>query len=166
MQTPLPYSIHTIAAVLAHIARDDADPWVALSNFLHDWWCYGKDRRHELITEPPALADIHLQPRWAAFCAATIEELCQRTSFPCPAWVGDPLFVLAKPWQLPSAPDDAHTWELPSFAHRNIRVGPNVLDNKYELQEYYPQISARYLSWTDQEIQQMIHDGIDVEQIH
>ena len=161
MQTPL--SIHPIATVLAQIAHDDADPWVAVGIFLHDWWCYGKEHRHDLIAQAPSLTDIYLQPQWAAFCAATVEEVCRRTSFPCPDWVDDPIFVLAEPWRLPSAPDDA-TSGLPSFQHRNILVGSNVLDNKYELQERYPQITRRFLTWTDQEIQHMVKDDTITKQ--
>jgi hypothetical protein len=159
VQTPLPYSIHPIASVLAQIAHDGADPWVAIGNFLHDWWCYGKEHRHDLIAEPPSLPDIHLQPQWAAFCAASVEEVCRRTSFPCPDWVDDPIFVLAEPWRLPSAPDEDNDSGLPAFQRRNILVGSNVLDNKYELQERYPHVTHRYLSWTDQEIQHMVQNS-------
>lgn len=162
MQTPLPYSIHPISKVLEQIAHDDADPWIAVGNFLHDWWCYGKEYRHDLIVESPSLADIYLQPQWAAFCAATVEELCRRTSFPCPAWVDDPMFVLTEPWKLPSASDDDAG--LPSFKRRTILVGSNVLDNKYELHKRYPQVTTRFLPWTDQEIQQMVQDGARAEQ--
>lgn len=72
------------------------------------------------------------------------------------------MFVLTEPWKLPSASDDDAG--LPSFKRRTILVGSNVLDNKYELHKRYPQVTTRFLPWTDQEIQQMVQDGARAEQ--
>ncbi len=41
--------IHTIADAAAQIAQGE-DPWFALGNFLHDWWCYAVDVRAGVST--------------------------------------------------------------------------------------------------------------------
>src|SRR5438874_12999062 len=97
MEAPLPYPIHSIADAVARIDQGE-DPWFALGCFLHDWWCYAMDHRQNLIAEPPATASTPEGRRWAAFCAATVEELCARTSFPCPAWTNQQDYFLEQPW--------------------------------------------------------------------
>jgi hypothetical protein len=83
MAMSLPYSVHTIAGVIAQIDQGE-DPWFALGCFLHDWWCYAADYRQELIAEPLPPATTPEGRHWVAFCAATAEELCLRASLPSP----------------------------------------------------------------------------------
>ena len=83
MTSPLPYPIHTIAEVATQISQGE-DPWFALGGFLHDWWCDAKDYRQDLISEPPLSLATPEGRRWAAVCAAVVEELCSRTGFPTP----------------------------------------------------------------------------------
>src|SRR5512146_1606355 len=125
MATALPYPIHTIADVAAQIDQGE-DPWFALGCFLHDWWCYAADQRQDLIGEPLPSVTSEEGRRWAAFCAATVEELCRRTSFLCPSWVYQPIYRLEVPWF--SAPEKTQRdWLLATtpepFQQRNIFVG-------------------------------------------
>jgi hypothetical protein len=76
------------------------DPWIALGNFMNDWFDNMKDRREQLVTDPlrePESPSTEAH-QWAAFCAASVEWFCQRYGVPCPAWVQDPGYTLAEPW--------------------------------------------------------------------
>src|SRR5215468_3210146 len=74
-------------------------PWIALGNFLNDWFVDAKDRRFDLVREPledPPAGEYN--QRWAAYCAASVEHLCAKYNVPCPSWVHDPKYVLPAPW--------------------------------------------------------------------
>ena len=137
MATPLPYSIHSIADVVASIDQGE-DPWFAFGCFLHDWWLYAVDHRQDLISAPPAPTTTAEGKRWAAFFAATVEELCSRTSFPCSTWIYKADYQLEDPW-FHSPQLSQRDWLLSTtpgpFKRRNIFVGGSILDNKYELQQ-------------------------------
>ncbi len=138
MTSPLPYPIHTIADAATQIAQGE-EPWFVLGNFLHDWWCYAIDARADLITEPPIPGTTFEEKRWAAFCAATVEELRARTGFPCPTWTSKRDYVLEHPWFYYPQPSQRE-WLLSttpeSFKRHNVFVGRSVLDNKYELRQF------------------------------
>ncbi len=153
--TPL-YHIHTIYSVVAQISQGE-DPWFALGNFLHDWWCHTEDVRRDLIAEPPAVATGPEERRWAAFCAATVEALCSRTALACPAWVTQPDYFLEYPWFYYPQPSQ-RDWLLSTtpepFKRRNIFVGGNVLDNKYELYSLFGS-KPKWEMWSDQELKSL-----------
>ena len=157
MTSSSPYAHHTIAEAYAAIAQGE-DPWFALGSFLHDWWCYAKDAREALIAEPPAVSTTLEEKRWAAFCAATVEELCKRTSFPCPLWVNKPDFILENPWWYYPQPSQ-RDWLLSTtpepFQRHNVFVGGSVLDNKYELRQQFGS-KATWTAWTDEELQRLV----------
>src|SRR5260370_5029093 len=92
-----PYPIHSIASAAKQISQGE-DPWVALGCFLHDWWCHAENERLDLIAEQPALAEAVEEKRWAAFCAAIVEELCSRTSLASPEWINQQDYFLAEAW--------------------------------------------------------------------
>lgn len=155
MTTPLPYPIHTIAAAAVQIDHGE-DPWFALGNFLHDWWCYAADHRQALIGEPLPFMQTAVGRDWATFCAATVEELCCRTNYPCPSWVNQPRYQREQPWYFSS--ETAHrdwlrTTAPEPFRRRNLFVGAGVLDNKYELQHLFPS-RPRWSVWSDQDLQE------------
>jgi hypothetical protein len=75
-------------------------PWVALGNFMNAWFDYASDQRASLVTDPLMLPD---EPdtntlRWATFCAASVEWLCERYGIACPSWVEKPIYALPEPW--------------------------------------------------------------------
>jgi hypothetical protein len=156
MTFPLPYQIHSIADAAKQIDQGE-EPWFALGNFLHDWWCYAVDYRQNLIAAPPAATTLEGK-RWAVFCAATVEELCHRTSFPCPAWTNQQDFFLENPWfYYPELSE--RDWLLSTtpetFKRRNIFVGGSVLDNKYELKHIFGS-KPKWSIWSDQELQELL----------
>ncbi len=157
MTLPLPYPIHTIADAAMQIVQGE-DPWFALGSFLHDWWCYAVDARAELIAEPPAPSTTLKEKRWDAFCAATVEELCSRTGFPCPAWTNKPEYILEQPWFFDPQPSQ-RDWLLSTtpepFQRRNVFVGGGVLDNKYELRQQFSS-KPKWTVWSDQELQRLV----------
>src|SRR6266571_3525325 len=67
------------------------DPWTALGNFTNAWYDYAKRIRPSLVSDPLVYPEHETAytRRWAAFCAASVEFLCDRYSLPCPEWVHD-----------------------------------------------------------------------------
>lgn len=136
--------LQTMAFTYEEICQGQ-QPWVALGNFMNDWFDYAKDRRAELVADSLSLP---VEPdeekvRWAVFCAASVEYLCERYGVACPEWVYDPAYVLAEPWF--DAPM-AHKPEIRAyliqqtpapFARRNIYCGDRIFANKYEFAEQY-----------------------------
>src|SRR5947209_18132863 len=75
-------------------------PWVALGNFMNDWFDYAKDQREQLVADPiflPEMADTEAL-RWAAFCTASVEWLCQHYVVSCPSWVRTASYCLQESW--------------------------------------------------------------------
>lgn len=156
MTSSFPYPIHPISEAAVQIYQGE-DPWFALGCFLHDWWCHTNSERLELVTTPPPPATTPEGEKWAAFCAATVEELCVRTSLPSPTWTSQQKFFLADPWFYDPQPSPSQReWLLSTtpepFKRRNIFVGGNVLDNKYELKNQFEARPA-WTIWTEQELQ-------------
>lgn len=117
------------------------DPWTGLGSFSHAWHGYAKDRRVALVAEPLAqpVEETAYNQRWAAFCAASVEFLCQRDAVPCPDWVSDPAYNLKDPWWHIVLVDNQtvreylqRTTPVP-FTNRNIFCGNRLFQNKYEL---------------------------------
>jgi hypothetical protein len=157
MTFSLSYPIHSITDVVTQINQGE-DPWFAIGCFLHDWWSDAVDHRQELIAEPPPPVTTREGKRWAAFCAAMVEELCSRTGFPRPAWTERQDYYLEQPWfyYLQLSQRDWLILTTPeSFKRRNIFVGGSVLDNKYEIQRLFPS-KPRWTMWSDQELQNLL----------
>jgi len=125
-------------------------PWNALGDFLNYWFGYATNQRAELVREPiqePAelTAELH---QWAAFCAASVEYLCERYNIPCPAWVLQPTYTLSDPWFIGLGADKPQIQarlrqETPApFAKRNIFCGNRIFANKYELAERVGSLSS------------------------
>ncbi len=151
-----PYFGHLITDAANEIYQGE-DPWVALGCFLNDWWCPEGNERLDLIAEPPAPATTPEGKQWAAFCAAIVEELCVRASLACPAWTNQQDYFLADPWFYYPQPSQRE-WLLSTtpepFKRRNIFVGGNVLDNKYELKDLFGFGSKpKWTIWSDEELE-------------
>ncbi|MGH2498013.1 MAG: hypothetical protein ACRDIV_25205 [Ktedonobacteraceae bacterium] len=141
--------LQTMAVTYQEICKGET-PWVALGNFMNDWFDYAKDKRVQLVSDPislPESLNTHTQ-RWAAFCAASVEWLCERYNVPCPSWVDNPAYRLAESWfDSPGAhKPQVRKWlieETPEpFTRRNIFCGDRMFANKYELVEQMRRRSA------------------------
>jgi hypothetical protein len=115
-------------------------PWTALGDFLTYWFEYAKDRRADLVREPiqePAEASPD-QHRWATFCTASVEYLCDHAGLPCPDWVTVPASPLPDPWFVGLG---AHKPKIQArliqqspapFARRNIYCEERTFATKYD----------------------------------
>jgi len=136
--------LHTMAAAYQEICQGE-EPWIALGNFLNDWFDYAKDHRPELVAAPLFLPQDTNQQwrRWAAFCAASVDYLCARYLVSCPTWVSHPMYTLPDPWfDVPMAhKPEVRAYLLQQtpkpFTRRNIYCGDRVFANKYELAEQH-----------------------------
>ncbi len=117
------------------------DPWIPLGNFMNDFFGNYPDQREELVKEPiqePENLPSEYQ-RWAVFCVATVEYLCQKYDIPTPDWVNNPAYRLAEPWYYSLGAHKAHIRERleretpEPFTRRNIYCGNRMFANKYEL---------------------------------
>ena len=134
--------LQTMAYAYQEICQGE-EPWVALGNFMNAWFANAKDRRDELVADPPVVlldASLDLR-RWAAFIAASVEWFCARYGVSCPAWVHDPGYRLAEPWWYSVNADRpaVHAWLIAAtpepFTRRNIYCGDRIYNNKYELDD-------------------------------
>ena len=94
-----PKTLHIMARAYQDICAGE-DPWTAVGNFKNAWYDYARDHRAALVSEPlkkPDRESEHTR-HWAAFCAASVEFLCDRYGLACPAWVFDPSYTLDTPW--------------------------------------------------------------------
>lgn len=119
-----------------------AEPWLPLGNFMNDFFGNYPDQRRELLQDPiqePAepTEDEH---RWAVFCAASVEYLCQKYDLPVPAWVAELAYApLPEPWYhskmafKPAVQDRLQRETPAAFTKYNIYCGSRVFANKYEL---------------------------------
>jgi len=138
---------HTVAKVFDHICNNEM-PWVAIGNFLNDWWAYAVDHRPELIEAPLAPASTLEMQRWAAFCAAMVEWLCWEASLPAPSWVHQECYILPEPWYL------REQWSSRSkllartpapFQKRNIFGGDRMFLHKWDMAKQMQQKGQYFL---------------------
>jgi hypothetical protein len=136
------YQPQTMSMTFCEICEGRA-PWIALGNFLNDWFANAVNRRADLVAEalPEASSDAHCQ-RWAAYCAATVEYLCHKYGAPCPEWVYDARYVLKDAWYCHEEPhrrEDLITSTPIEFRKRNIYSGSSeqMFGNKWEMAEKY-----------------------------
>ena len=142
--------LQTMAFTYQEICQGE-EPWVALGNFMNDWFDYKKDRRPELVAMPLSLPErwTDEQFRWAVFCAASVEYLCDRYGVFCPSWVYHPVYHLPEPWfdaLMAHKPEvrERLIRETPEpFTRRNIYCGNRMFNNKWEVAEQYAPIFAR-----------------------
>src|SRR5258708_19749553 len=94
----MPATIQTMTRTYADIGQGE-DPWTALGNFTNAWYDYAKTIRPSLGSEPlvhPEQETAYTY-RWGAFCAASVEFLCERYSIPSPEWVHDSPYIFPPP---------------------------------------------------------------------
>ena len=129
------------------------DPWTALGNFTNAWYDYAKSIRPSLVSAPLVYPENETEytRRWAAYCAASVEFLCERYGLSCPEWVHDSRYILPQPWSGSDIFPDIdqrrlNTTPLP-FSKRNIFCGNGNFRNKYEPVEWM--LEARRKGITD-----------------
>ena len=107
---------------------------------MHQFFGYYKHLRPALVCEP---LDLPVDPspeqfRWAVFCAASVEYLCEQYVMVCPEWALDPRFSLTEPWyyapgaDLPQVQEKLRLTTPISFSRRNVFCGDRTYRNKYE----------------------------------
>src|SRR5690348_826459 len=95
----MPARLDTMAWAYNEICTGE-DPWTALGNFTNAWYDYAKHMRVDLVSEPLTMPEQETEytRHWAAFCAASVEFLCERYDVICPEWVHDLHYTLPEPW--------------------------------------------------------------------
>ncbi|QBD79752.1 hypothetical protein EPA93_28745 [Ktedonosporobacter rubrisoli] len=144
--------LQTIVRAYQQICAGE-EPWIALGNFRSAWYGYAKDIREQLVCEPlmqPVEETEHTR-KWAAFCAASVEFLCDRYSVACPAWTREARYRLTAPWwhtkhiyHIATRVQLMQTTPEP-FARCNIFCGNRLFQNKYEMSEWVQEARARGL---------------------
>ena len=127
------------------------EPWIALGNFRNAWYGHAKDRRGALVSDPLAkpAQDNELTHRWGAFCAATVEFLCERYDVTCPPWVHEPATRWRHPGGIPSGQTIQEVRERlvqttpEAFARRKIFCGNRLYQNKYEMSAWIQEARAQ-----------------------
>jgi hypothetical protein len=132
--------LQTIATAYKEICEGE-EPWIALGNFMNDFFGNFPERREELLQEPPEepVDPTPEQHHWAAFCAASAEYLSVKYGLSCPTWVYNPTYILLDPWfhspaalQKPEVRERIMQEAPEPFARRNIYCSNRVFANKYE----------------------------------
>jgi hypothetical protein len=132
--------LQTMARAYEEICTGE-EPWVALGNFINEWFMYAIDRRAELVAEAPVERPNPTpeEHRWACFIAASVEYLCQEYAVPCPNWVHEhpDHYRLKEPWyDTPYLNDEIRIWleeTTPEpFKRRNIYCGDRLYEDKRE----------------------------------
>lgn len=162
LETLPPYSIHPINEAVAEIDQGE-DPWFCLNSFFHDWWHYAIDYRLALISQMPLPTQTAEGKRWAALCAACVEELCCRASLPSPEWINRPEYFLDEPWYYfaDSYQKDYGLSTVPeTFRKRNVFISDTIFDNKYELHKIFGS-KPKWEVWSDEELQKLAAIGPD-----
>ena len=151
----MPKTIQTMAWAYQRICAGE-DPWTALGNFTNAWYDYAKDIRAALVSEPLGKQepDTEHTRHWAAFCAASVEFLCDRYGELCPEWVYEPYYTLSTPWYGDNIVNLADTVVLQHrmkttptpFARRNVFCGNRLYQNKYEMNEWVQEARIKGMS--------------------
>ncbi|MBA2284430.1 MAG: hypothetical protein H0W02_03005 [Ktedonobacteraceae bacterium] len=146
----LPKNVQTMAWAYHEISTGE-DPWTALGNFTNAWYGYAKHIRSDLVREAlakPEQETEHLH-HWGAFCAASVEFLCNLSGVPCPEWPHDLHYILPLPWygdiRLADTAVLQHriqTSPVP-FAKRNVFCGNRLYQNKYEKFEWIQEAHSK-----------------------
>jgi hypothetical protein len=140
METPeIPARRYTMADAYRAICAGEQS-WVALSEFQHAWYETSPVQQAALVHNPIGMPATPTSDewRWAVFCAACAEWLCQTAGLVCPAWALDARLRLDDPWfdfDSPGAYKDVVRAYLLAttpepFTRRNIYCGDRVFADK------------------------------------
>lgn len=143
-------TLQTMSRAYRQICEGE-EPWIALGNFRNAWYGHAKDRRVALVSDPltKPVQDTEHNQRWSAFCAATVEFLCERYDVAFPPWVHDQCYTLETPWWHTKRADDPRVRERlvqttpGAFARRKIFCGNRLYQNKYEMSAWIQEARAQ-----------------------
>ncbi|GHO59265.1 hypothetical protein [Ktedonobacter robiniae] len=117
-------------------------PWVALGNFMNDFYGYFVEKRQELIDEPIVVPEnaTEEQLRWAVFFAASAEYHANKYNLQIPEWCQDSMYTEVKEeWVMSVRPSPSEAireryknTSPEEFRRRKIYCGSRVFANKYE----------------------------------
>lgn len=141
LTTETGYILHPIASAYQEICRGES-PWVALGNFMNDFFGYAPEQRQALVQAVPVLPSepSYEQRQWAVFCAAAVEYLCHSYELSIPAWVySADYMLLPEPWyhglgvRKPHIQERLRNETPQEFTSRNIFCGSadRVFPDKY-----------------------------------
>lgn len=135
--------LHTIALAYQSICAGEG-PWIALGNFMHDFFRGDAHRRAKLVYPPITYPEAPTlqQRQWAAFCAGAVEYLCQKYGIACPTWVYNPQYIIEEawfdfdsPWSTKEHVRAMLLEDTPApFVQRNVYCGNRVFLNPHEHQ--------------------------------
>ncbi len=144
------HSLQTMRLSFEQICQGQ-EPWVALGNFMNDWYELHRDCREQLIIDPLPEnypSEFHY---WAAFCAASAEWFAHQYKVPCPSWVFTPKYHLATP-HFTSEKEALRSYYLSEtpeeFRRRNIFCGNRMFANKWEALD---ELKARRRTFTEKD---------------
>ena len=114
-----------------HRLKLGESPWVALGDFLDDWYRSDPADRLELVTRPLEEASTDYERNFATLFAGVIEELCRMEGFAPPSWIMEPRYYLEEPWY-PTARKEAFRRFLeettpPPLKVRKVFIGDRAL---------------------------------------
>lgn len=139
----------TTVADTYSLIRSGQAPWIAIGDFLDDFYSGSPEDRHLMVADPIAdpvadpanpAAPVNQDPpgmdppemqRWAAFLAAAVDWLCWKHGMEAPEWVYEDRFRLEDPWFLYEG-WRLRAWQLVAtpvpFRMRNIFCGDRALE--------------------------------------
>jgi len=142
-------TIQTMVRAYKQICEGGIDPDIALGNFRNAWYGYAKDIRPDLVKEPivQPVHETDFTRRWGAYCAASVEFLCDRYNVPCPEWVREPRHFLPNPWWsdvwIRMSHEELMRITPTPCARRNIFCGNRLYQNKYEMSAWTQEARAK-----------------------
>lgn len=125
------YYRQTLAECLHDLNTGEVQPYIALGNFLDDFYSSpSDDERQRLLGDEPESAKDEETHRWACFYAALADWFSHKHGFSTPSWVFKDRYRLSEPWFMMS------NWRFrayllfetpPPFIVRNIFCGDRIL---------------------------------------
>ena len=134
--------------------REGEEPWVAIGDFSHDWHrAISTSQRLLLVAEPFEVSSeaSQEQRQWAAFCAASVEYLCEQAGVTAPSWIENPIYTLHDEdtfFTSPAASSKPRVRERliqeapQAFRRRNVYCSARVYANKYDAAPLHVKQSA------------------------
>ena len=125
------YRLSTVSQYF-DLLRAGEDHWIALGDFLDDWYRAEPDQRVLMIAEPIFVDESDPDRRWAALFVAVVDWLSwiADPQVDPPAWLMNDVFILPEPWFVAEG-EALRAWQLMEsptpFRMRRIYVDPSIV---------------------------------------